>query len=164
MNKSAEKFAYKARRSRHAITTSQAVSEMACGRFVRLLPGTAEIESLDIGQFESAKFPGWFKKIQRLDFPNDRLLDHPGRFRGTDVFVAQPYWLNGKQIERLLSIAAKYALQLDMSGHSSWFPGETFCVRLTPTEQTYSTLKLKRPTPVKGGSVSAPNWYTVEKV
>jgi hypothetical protein len=147
MKKSVKKFTKKAAPSTHAITTSQAVSEMACGRFVRLVRETGEIESNDIGQFESGEFPRWFKKIQSLEFPNDRLLDHPGRFRGTDVFVAQPYWLDSKQIERLLSIAAKYALELDMSGHASWFPGETFCVRLTPTEQTYSILKLKMPTP-----------------
>jgi hypothetical protein len=121
---------------------------MKSGRFVHLVPGSGEIErvnNVDIGEFESGEHPRWFAKLQKLEFPNGQLLDHPGRLKGTDVFVAQPYWLGAEDLARLLQLCTKYALKLDLFGYSSWFPGETLFVRLKPSAETYVMLKLKMP-------------------
>jgi hypothetical protein len=99
-------------------------------------------------EFELGKAPKWFEKMSAIETGKKWDLlhrDHPGRIKGTDQYIAQPYYANLDHIIEIINLCLKYRLELNVSGSSSWYPGMTTGIVLTPTLKTYELLKLKPP-------------------
>lgn len=128
------------------LTGPDAVAAINAGKFLAIKPETGEIRVTTDDQFVLHKLPRWFTKMLRVEGREyETLLDHPGSLVGTQTYIAQPYTISLQEIEDIAVLCRRYKLGFGLGGHSSWYPGATVHVALTPTPETFAILKLKQP-------------------
>jgi hypothetical protein len=71
--------------------------------------------------------------------------DHTGQISDSDIVCTNPYSLELDDAAEIKVLADKYEIDVDITGASPWFPGQTVAIELEATEETYRILQLTPP-------------------
>jgi hypothetical protein len=76
-------------------------------------------------------------EVFRQEFPLLYWLDHDG-FSGEgedSILVAEPYHLDGEDVQSLIEVCAKFGFKFHISGKSIHYPSHTVRIEITPVEK-----------------------------